>query len=108
MSVFDGLAGALASIFGAPVTITPKAGAPVVAQGILRENPREVMDEAGQAHRVDTPTLQVCRPIPAALAKGATITAASHPGVTFRVLGVYPDRSPAADAFMVAELERAP
>jgi len=106
MSVFDGLAGALATIFGAPVTITPERGLPATVQAILRENPREVMDNAGRPHWVDTPTLQVNKPIPDALAKGAIVTAASHPGVSFRVLGVYADRSPATDAFMVAELER--
>lgn len=106
MSVFDGMTGALTAIFGAPVTITPTAGAPAEVTAILRENPREVMDDAGRPHWIETPTLQVAKPIPAALVKGSTVTAASHPSVTFRVLGVYADRSPAADAFMVAELER--
>jgi hypothetical protein len=106
MSVFDGMSGALSNVFGAPVTITPTAGAPVDVRGILRESPLDVRDDSGRTHVTDVITLQVRKPIPAAMAKGSMVTAAAFPGQSFLILGVYPDRSPAADAFMVAELER--
>ena len=106
MSVFDGMSGALNATFGAPVTITPLAGAPATVRGILRESPLDVRDDSGRTHVTDVITLQVRKPIPAAMVKGSTVTAAAFPGQNFLILGVYPDRSPAADAFMVAEMER--
>lgn len=106
MSVFDGLAGTLNAVFGAPVTITPETGDPVTVRGILRELPQFEDDADRRQHFVAQFALQVPRPVPAALAKGATVTHES--GRSFIVLGVFPDRSPAADAFMVAHLEEAP
>lgn len=106
MTVFDGLAGALNAVFGAPVTITPEAGPAVTARGILRELPEFEADSDDRRHFVPQFALQVPKPIPAALARGATVTTAG--GTRYQVLGVFPDRSPAADAFMVAHLEPAP
>lgn len=106
MAVFDGMTGVLTSVFGASVTITPIAGAPATVRGILRELPQFEDDTDRRQHFVPQFALQVPKPIPAALVKGATVTEAS--GRTFTVLGVFPDRSPASDAFMVAHLEEAP
>lgn len=103
MSVFDGLAGVLNSVFGAPVTITPVNGDAVIARGILRELPQFEDDAGDRQHFVPQFALQVPKPVPAALIKGSTVTEAS--GRAFTVLGVFPDRSPASDAFMVAHLE---
>lgn len=103
MGVFDGLAGALNAVFGAPVTVTPISGAAVSLRGILRELPEFEDDGDRRAHFVPRHALQVPKPIPAALVKGSTVTDAG--GRSFKVLGVFPDRSPAADAFMVAHLE---
>jgi len=106
MSVFDGLTGVLAAVFGAPVTITPVSGSAVVVRAILRETLVTDEDEGARDHALPVYTLQVRKPIPAALVRGSTATSAERPGETFLVRGVYPDRSPASDAFMVAALER--
>lgn len=106
MSVFDGLAGTLNAVFGAPVTITPPVGLAVTAKGILRELPQFEDDPDRRGHFVPQFAMQIPKPVPSALVKGATVTQAS--GRTFKVLGVFPDRSPAADAFMVAHLEEQP
>jgi len=105
MSIFDGLTGALNAVFGAPVTITPPSGPPVTVTGQFRENPREVMGDDGRVMIIDTPTLQVRRPTPIALVKGAIVAPSIRSGETFRVLGVYRDRSPAADAYAVVAME---
>lgn len=99
------MAGALSRVFGASATITPASGPVAEVTAIFRENPREVVDDAGRVHVIDEPTLQVAKPVPAALVKGSTVAPSITPGRTFRVLGVYPDRSPAADAFVVCALE---
>jgi hypothetical protein len=105
VSVFDGLTGVLDATFGAPVTITPKAGAPATVIGQFRENAREVLDPSGNVQVIDTPTLQVRRPLPAAVAVGARVEPSTRPGEVWRIRGIHRDRSPAADAYAVIELE---
>ena len=106
MSIFDGLSGVLNATFGAPVTITPPTGSPVSLIGQFRENPREVMDGEGLVHVIDTPTLQILRPLPAAAVKRAIVAPSIRPGETWRVVDIHRDRSPAADAYAVLELEK--
>lgn len=105
MSIFDGLTGVLNAAFGAPVTINPAVGAAVTTRGIFREVLEFQADGDDRAHPVPMFVLQVPKPIPAALVRGSTVEGDAVPG-TFRVSGVWPDRSPAADAFMVAHLEK--
>lgn len=105
MPLFDGLTGVLDATFGAPVTITPPAGPPWTGVGQFRENPREVMGQDGMVHVIDTPTLQIRRPLPEAAVRRAIVEPSERPGETWRINDIYRDRSPAADAYAVLELE---
>lgn len=106
-TVFDGIAGVLTAVFGASGTITPPSGPAVTLSGILRENPDWQSDGDQRDHYVPVYTLQVKKPAPPELVRGATVSGFGHPS-TFRVSGVFADRSPANDAFMVAHLEIIP
>jgi hypothetical protein len=107
MSVFDGLTGVLNATFGAPVTITPEAGPPWTGLGQFRDSPVEDVAALGRPYGTSVWTLQIQRPLPEAAQRGAIVEPSIRPGESFRVLGVYRDRSPAADAYAVLELEPA-
>ena len=47
-SIFDGLAGVVADVFGAPVTIAPGGASPVTIQAVLRQRQIEVAAEDGE------------------------------------------------------------
>lgn len=101
-SLFDGLAGALADVFGAPVIWTPAGGAPVTVQGVFREVPFDEDFGDGRAGLALMPVLRWSRTVAAGAAKGDTCTVA---GRTFRLLRPVPSGSPAADSFVAWELE---
>jgi hypothetical protein len=105
-TVFDGMAGILNAVFGAPVIITPPLQSPQSVQGVFRDGPIEVMSEEGRPVWFDALTLQVNRSAAAIAVMDATVTVASRPCDTFRILTAHQTRSPANDAFIVCELER--
>lgn len=107
MSVFDGLTGVLDAVFGAPVSIYPPAGAPWHGLGQFRDSPVEDIAALGRPYGTSVFTLQIRRPLPDAAVKGAIVEPSIRPGEKFRVLGLYRDRSPAADAYAILELEPA-
>lgn len=107
MSVFNGMTGVLTAVFGASGTITPPSGAPVTITAIVREVQDFVSDGDQRLHRLPMYLLHVRKPVPAALVRGATVSGFGRTE-QFKVLDVYPDRSPASDAFMIAELEVKP
>ena len=47
MGIFDGLAGALNAVFGAPATIFPENGSGTVIRAVFRHELREISDEHG-------------------------------------------------------------
>lgn len=107
MSIFDGLTGVLNATFGAPVTITPPAGAPWTGLGMFRDSPVDDLAALGRPYGTNVYTLQIQRPLPEAAVKDALVEPSIRPGESFRILGIYHDRSPAPDAFAVLELEPA-
>jgi hypothetical protein len=105
VSLFDGITGVLNATFGAPVTITPPAGEPWAGRGMFRDSPVDHIAALGRPYGTNIFTLQIQRPLPEAAVVGAKVEPSIRPGESFRVLGIYRDRSPAADAFAILELE---
>ncbi len=107
MSALDLIADVVNATFGDPVTITPPAGAPWTGQGIFRDSPVDDIAALGRPYGTNVFTLQIQRPLPDAAVVDALVEPSIRPGEAFRVLGIYRDRSPAANAFAVLELEPA-
>lgn len=104
--VFDGVAGVLTGVFGAPVVYQPKSGAaPVTISAVFRRRPILVQDQSGGDVWVLSPTMRVRRDLLPAIARGDLVQPSTVPGKTFRVLNRLPDISPAADGFLMVELE---
>lgn len=104
-SVFDGLAGALNAVFGAPVTITRRGESGVTLQAVFREVPVEQEAADGRDFVTITPTLRVQKGAIAVLARGDLVAPSTTSGRTFTVLQPYFGASPAADAFVTYVLE---
>lgn len=105
-SVFDGMAGVLDDVFGAPVMIYPAGGGQLVGRGIFRETPVSAADEDGHAVLVTSPTLRMRKPDATVLRVGDLIKPECDDRM-FRVLNRWANGSPARDAFVVFELEDA-
>lgn len=102
-SVFDGMTGVLADVFGAPVTISGSVSATVA--GLFRE---AVLEQEGADGRVFfgvTPSVKLRKGTVAALVKGDVVAPSVAPGRSFTVLQAFPSGSPADDAFVVYALE---
>jgi len=104
-SFFDGMAGILNDVFGDPVVVTPPFGPPVTLQGMFRDSPVEDPAALGRPYGVDVFTVQLQKPLPAQVVRDARIEPSIRPGEAFRVLGIFSDRSPATDAFVIVEVE---
>lgn len=106
-SVFDGMAGVLNSVFGAPVTIKPVSGGILEVPAVFRAEPIEVAGTDGHAVLISAPTLRVKRDVLPDIGHGDLVipSVASASGKTFRVLNRIATGSPASDAFLVCELE---
>lgn len=105
-SVFDGMAGVLSGVFGAPVTVFPQSSPASTVQGLFRIEPIEVNDE-GTFVMMMVPTLKVRRDLLAALERGDLVRPSTSAGAgkTYRVLNQLASASPAADAFNIYQLE---
>lgn len=103
--IFDGMAGVLNTVFGAPVTITPQGSAPATLAGVFRELPIEQETGDGRMIVTVTPTLRVPKDVIAQLAVGDLVAPSLTPGRTFTVLQWVPSPSAAADAFITYLLE---
>lgn len=106
-SLFDGMSGILSGMFGAPVAVQPVTGAPYTVQGVFRLTPIEVATEEGFAVLERRPTLQVQRDL-ARFARGDLVTPSIAGGAQYRVANAAPNVSPAADGFVLYELELVP
>ena len=104
-SIFDGLAGALNAVFGAPVTITRRGEAAVTLQAVFRELPVEQDGADGRPFVTITPTLRVQKDAIAALVRGDLVAPSTASGRSFVVLQPYFGASPASDAFLTYVLE---
>lgn len=100
--IFDGLAGALNAVFGAPVTHIDAAGQSRTVQAVLRRLPVEVAEENGGGIWITAPTLRLPAPDAALILRGDRIEA---DGYCYRVLNRIATKSPATDRFVVFELE---
>lgn len=105
-SVFDGLSGVINATFGSPVPWTPDGGIATAVQSVFRETPISVATEDGHSVLITAPTWRVPRPAADLVQTGDTIEPAT--ARFFRVLNKVGNGSPAADAFVIFELEEIP
>ena len=101
--IFDGMAGALAGVFGAPVPYRSKYGPASTIQSVFRETPIEVLDESGRATLIVAPTWKVPLNLADGIARGDEIE--PSPGRIFRILNRLNSANPARDRFVMFELE---
>jgi hypothetical protein len=104
-SVFDGLATALNSVFGEAVSLTNGLGGTMTVQADFREGPVEIEAADGRPMQIVTPSLRVRRDLAPGIGRDWIVAPASVSPRTFRVLRPWPSGSPAADAFIICELE---
>ena len=127
-SVFDGMTGVLADVFGAPVTISGSVAATVAGlfrEAVMEQEARQaavaihegtvaglfreaVVEQEGADGRVFfgvTPSVKLRKGTVAALVKGDVVAPSVAPGRSFTVLQAFPSGSPADDAFVVYALE---
>ena len=102
--LFDGVAGLLADVLGAPVTYTPAGGAPRTIQSLFREAPVEAIDADNHPALTVAPTWRVQRHLVPELAHGDRIQPGN--GRPYIVQNPHPSGSPAEDGFLICELER--
>lgn len=97
------MAGVLSGVLGAPVQWIPEGGGATSIQAIFRETPVRVADEDGSETLLEMPTVHVQLPEASAIRARDTIVPGN--GKTYRVGPRHGTGSPAADAFVIFELE---
>ena len=102
MGLFDGMTGVLNQVFGAPVVHCPKSGGQVTIQAIFRREPIEVDQEGGRSVLIAAPSLKVPEPVASTICRDDWIEVE---GLRYTVLNRMPNASPAADRFVMFELE---
>lgn len=96
--VFDGMAGALISVFGAPVTIYPGGGSASAIRGVVRDAQVQVADREGEAPVwIVATTLRAQRADVASLVSGDVVEAEGD--ARYKVRYRLPSTSPAGDRF---------
>lgn len=105
-SIFDGMAGVLNTTFGAPITYLPVSGTALSVQSVFREDPITITGDNGQDVLVEAPSWRVPKSVLADVRRGDRISLPD--GRMFKVLNRIGTGSPAADAFMLYELELMP
>lgn len=100
--LFDGMAGVLAGVLGAPVTYTPAGGSARSVQSILRRAPLRVSGPDVVDELVVAPTWRVRADLVPEIARDDTVTDALG---TLRIVNIWPQGSPGADAHLICELE---
>lgn len=104
--VFDGMAGILNNVFGAPVLYVPQTGAARSVQSIFRETPITISGPDGGDVLIVAPTWQVPRTLLIDVRRNDQIEVSG--GRLFKILNQITTGSPATDAFIVYELEALP
>lgn len=102
-SIFDGMAGVLNSVFGAPVMYLPQTGEPRAVQSVFRESPITVSGPDGGDVLIVAPTWKVPRNLLPEVRRNDQIEVSG--GRLFKVLNQIGSGSPASDAFIIYELE---
>lgn len=103
-SVFDGVSTTLASVFGAPVTITADgSGASSVVQGVFRRAPVEVVQDDGSMLLAHQPVLSVPANSAASIARNDQVEPGD--GKTYRIVSRETKGSPADDGMQMFHLE---
>lgn len=101
---FDGMAGALNQMFGAPVTYQPQGGGQLTVQSIFREEPLTVTGEDGRDVLIQAPTWKVPQNLALGMARGDLIQP-DPAGPFYRIVNRLPTGSPAFDRFVLFDLE---
>ena len=101
-SIFDGMTGIAAAVLGDPVPYTPAGGETRMVQSILRRIPVRAMGPDGVDVLVTSPTWRVQRDLVPELLRGDLVADAQG---SLRIVNVWPQGSPAADAHLICELE---
>lgn len=105
--LFDGMSGLLSGVFGDPITFRPAIGLAVTVQSIFREAPIEIAGADGSPVLLTDPTWRVSRgqitPPPRTGDRVET-----PDGRSWRIRSEHASGSPAADAFLLYELEYLP
>ena len=102
MGLFDGMAGVLNEVFGAPVLLLPRSGSQTSIQAVLRHDPIEVTQDDGRSVLISAPTLRVPEPLAADINRDDHVV---FEGVTYMILNKLRSASPASDRFVLFELE---
>lgn len=92
----------LSDVFGAEVIYTPAGGAARTVQSVLRRTPVVATGPDGIDVLVTAPSWRVRRDLVPEIRRGDTV---SDGGTPLRVVNVWPQGSPAADAHLLCELE---
>ncbi|TQS74024.1 hypothetical protein ERN12_05955 [Rhodobacteraceae bacterium] len=103
MGVFEGMAGVLSDVLGAPVRYLPATGRPRDIQSIFREEPVTVTGDDGRDVLIVAPSWRVSRDLVAELARGDLVQPGN--GRTYKVVNHMPTGSPACDGLLLCELE---
>lgn len=102
-SIFDGLAGVLNGMFGAPVSFQPKSGVVSVVYSVFREEPITVSGSDGGDVLIEAATWRVPKTAGITARRGDQIQVSD--GRLFKILNQIGTGSPAQDAFVVYQLE---
>lgn len=105
MSIFDGMSGILNDVLGDPVIIHPSDALPTTVQAVFRREPIEVQSDEGEPILILAPTLKVRRDLVPNIARDDLVAPSIAPGQQYRVVNALPSGSPAADGFLICELE---
>lgn len=101
--LFDGMAGALNGLFGAPVIWRDAGGVERTVQAVFRHEFVEVSDGDGGPVAMARPVLRVPRDIAGTMGRSCDVSPGN--GLWYRILRRLPHENPATDAFSIFLLE---
>ena len=102
-TVFDGMAGVLNSVLGAPVSVYLRGAELRQMQAYFRMQPMEAAQDDGGSVLVQMPMLEVPKTDADQMRRGDIVLLSD--GQQFKVLSRNPNGSPASDAFIAFALE---
>lgn len=104
-SIFDGMTGVLDGVFGAPVLVSVPGGGSHQVSGVFRREPTEVAGDDGEPVIISAPTLRIRRDAVREFGRGCEVRPSIEPGSVYRVVNQIQTASPAADGYLMVELE---
>ena len=107
-SVFDGMAGALNAVFGAPVVFQQVGQSARTIQGVFRREPIEVSGEDGAPIWIMSLSIRFQRSDVVGIRRGDLVQPSVDAGKTYRIINTPDTNSPAADGFLICALEVVP